>query len=541
MVAATAGFAQTSLATLRGTMSDEQGGMLPGATVTARQIETNTTRTSVTEAAGQYFLPSLPAGTYEVTVELSTFATGRRPDVILRVGQAAEIDFVLKVGTIQESVTVTGQAALVETQHVVGAFIDAKAIENLPTVSRNFADLAQLAPGVTSTGGSSMGFSAAGQHQYQNNVFVDGATNAMQFYGTQAESFPQDWIQEFQVMTNGFSAEFGNASGAVLNVITRSGTNNIRGRTYGFFQNARFNSHPYAGRFSNGAPVFLTTTPPYNQRRLGGFLGGPIVPDKGVFREVAAERGLADLGDTRSAAWGDFDGDGHLDLYVGFTRRSGIPNKLYRNDGNGGHFTEVGRALGVDVVGESRQVCWIDCDYDNDGRPDLYVSSYIDTPVNERDYLFRNEEHSFRDVLPPEFLKRGATHGIQWADFNGDGALDLAMANNNPNGNLSLCRNVLPPARARRSVQVLVLDDRGRYTRAGSEVRIYARGTRTILGARIVDTGSGYCSQNAMPVHVGLSTDGRVDIEVTSLTRAGRKIARAADVDPNKLRGACWS
>src|SRR6267143_2246119 len=277
------GFAQTSLATLRGKAIDQQGGVLPGATVTVRHVETNTTRTSVTEATGQYFLPSLPAGTYELTVELSGFATATRANVILRVGQEAEIDVVLGVGTIQENVTVAGQAALVETQHVVGAFIDTARVENLPTVNRNFADLAQLAPGVSSTGGSSMGFSAAGQHQYQNNVFVDGATNAMQVYGTQSESFPQDWIQEFQVMTNGFSAEFGNASGAVLNVITRSGTHTVQGRGYGFFQNARFNSPPYAGRFTNGVPVFLDTTPPYNQRRMGGFLGGPVVPNKLFF------------------------------------------------------------------------------------------------------------------------------------------------------------------------------------------------------------------------------------------------------------------
>ncbi|PYR26502.1 MAG: hypothetical protein DMF98_08850 [Acidobacteria bacterium] len=185
------GLAQTSLATLRGKAIDQQGGVLPGATVTVRHVETNTTRTSVTEATGQYFLPSLPAGTYELTVELSGFTTAKR------------------TGTVQENVTVAGQAALVETQHVVGAFIDTARVENLPTVNRNFADLAQLAPGVSSTGGSSMGFSAAGQHQYQNNVFVDGATNAMQFYGTQAESFPQDWIQEFQVMTNGFQHHAG--------------------------------------------------------------------------------------------------------------------------------------------------------------------------------------------------------------------------------------------------------------------------------------------------------------------------------------------
>jgi outer membrane receptor protein involved in Fe transport len=272
--------AQTSLATIRGKVVDEQGGVLPGATVTARQTETNTTRTSVTEALGQYLLPNLPAGTYEITVELTGFGPAKRERIELRVGQAADIDFVLRVGAVQESVTVAGQAALVETQHVVGTFIDTKQVENLPTVSRNFADLAQLAPGISSTGNSSMGFSAAGQHQYQNNLYVDGATNAMQFYGTQADSYPQDWIQEFQVMTNGYAAEFGNASGAVLNVITRSGTNTIQGRAYGFFQNARFNSPPYSGHFTNGVPVFLASTPPYNQQRLGGFLGGPIVANK---------------------------------------------------------------------------------------------------------------------------------------------------------------------------------------------------------------------------------------------------------------------
>src|SRR5438552_2201772 len=92
--------AQTSLATLRGKVTDQQGGVLPGATVTARQTETNTTRTSVTEAAGQYILANLPAGTYELTVELTGFTPGKRDNVALRVGQAADIDFVLRVGTL---------------------------------------------------------------------------------------------------------------------------------------------------------------------------------------------------------------------------------------------------------------------------------------------------------------------------------------------------------------------------------------------------------------------------------------------------------
>jgi hypothetical protein len=410
--------------------------------------------------------------------------------------------------------------------------------------------------------------------------------------------------------------------------------------------------------------------------------------DGGTFVEAAGAAGLADLTDTRAAAWGDPDADGHLDLYVGFTRRSGVANKLYRNDGKG-RFTDVARDLGVDVKGETRQVSWIDFDndgrvdlfiafrdapnmlfhnegtrfvdvakdmgvddprktvgavwfdmnddgrldlfvanqdgtlnglfrnegsrfvdvarelgmdaagrpenfgsngpsvadydndgrldlfvagygrnflfhnegrgrftevaaamgvaggdkatpsswgdYDNDGRPDLYVSSYIDRAVNEHDSLFHNDGSTFSDAMIELVAKHGATHGVQWVDFDGDGALDLSLANNNPGGGHYLFLSVLPPAQARRSIQVEVVDARGRHTRAGSEVRVYASGTRRVLGGRLVDTGGGYCSQSVVPVHVGLGIDGRVDVEVTAMTKAGRKIARVANVDPNTL------
>ena len=126
-----------------------------------------------------------------------------------------------------------------------------------------------------------MGFSAAGQHQYQNNVFVDGATNAMQFYGTQSESFPQDWIQEFQVMTNGFSAEFGNASGAVLNVITRSGDQQREGTCLRLLPERASST---ARRTPDASPTACrcssTRRRRINQHRLGGYLGGPIVTNK---------------------------------------------------------------------------------------------------------------------------------------------------------------------------------------------------------------------------------------------------------------------
>src|SRR5437588_1734022 len=157
-------------------------------------------------------------------------------------------------------------------------------------------------------------------------------------------------------------------------------------------------------------------------------------------------------------------------------------------------------------------------DYDNDGRPDLYVSSYVDRPVNEHDFLYQNQGSKFSNAMPDAIAKHGATHGIQWVDFDGDGAVDLALANNNPTGGHYLFRNVLPPDRARRSIQVQVVDSHGRHTRAGSEVRVYARGTRRVLGGRIVDSGSGYCSQSVIPVQIGLPVDGKVDVQVTAMT-----------------------
>jgi len=267
--------AQTSLATLRGKVTDQQGGVLPGAAVTTRQVDTNTTRTGVTNETGQFYVPSLPAGAYEVVIELQGFSTAKRT-LTLRVGQEASADFALTIGAVSETVQVTGAAALVETKSTLGGVIDKREIDNLPTIDRNFAGLAQLTPGVSSTGGGSMGFGAGGQRQYQNQIFMDGATNAQQFYGTQAESYPQDWVQEFQVMITGYSAEFGQATGGILNVITRSGSNNTQGRVYGFYRNSKLDRAPFAGRFASGEPVFLDAPPPYHNYRLGGYLGGPL-------------------------------------------------------------------------------------------------------------------------------------------------------------------------------------------------------------------------------------------------------------------------
>ena len=277
--------AQTTSATLRGRVVDEQKAVLPGVTITARQIDTNTSRTVVSGDLGQYFLPNLPAARYEISAELQGFRAERRTDVVLQIGQEVTIDFVLKVGGLQETVTVGADAPILETtKNTIGTIIKKDEIDDLPTVERDFSSLAKVAPGVApGVGGNGDSLSMNGQRGFSNGFFIDGATAEWQYYGKQSSTLVQDWIQEFQVMTNSFSAEFGTASGGILNVITRSGTNRYQGRAYGFFRDAKFDSAPFAGSFTNGKPDYLDEAAPFSQQRIGGFLGGPIVRDKLFF------------------------------------------------------------------------------------------------------------------------------------------------------------------------------------------------------------------------------------------------------------------
>ncbi len=267
-----------------------------------------------------------------------------------------------------------------------------------------------------------------------------------------------------------------------------------------------------------------------------GDLNGLFRNDGARFVDAAAALGVdaagrAPTSGSNGPSVADFDNDGDLDLFVA----SYGPNYFYRNDGPG-RFTEISAAVGLSGGALATPSRW--GDVDNDGKIDLYVSSYIDKPVNERDFLFRNEGGRFTDVIPELLLKRGATHGIQWVDFDRDGDLDFSVANNNPNGTHSLYRNLLPPALASRSVQVMVLDSRGRATKAGAEVRVYAAGTRKLLGMGMADSGGGYCAQNVVPVHVGLGTDGAVDIEVTTMGKDGRVEMRVEDVSPAAKAGS---
>ena len=207
---------------------------------------------------------------------------------------------------------------------------------------------------------------------------------------------------------------------------------------------------------------------------------------------------------------------------------------LYRND-RGRRFVDVTKSAGLFFEQHATTPSW--GDYDNDGRPDLYVAGFLVNVTHYPDHLFhnvraRNGGTRFEDVLPALVNEHDGSHGVQWVDFDGDGALDLSLTNNDPAGGHYLFRNRLPAAIARRSLAVDVVNGDGRHTKPGAEVRVYAAGTRRLISSALVDTGGGYCSQNVMPLHLGTGGAAKVDVEVTTMSVRGRRTTKRPGVDP---------
>jgi hypothetical protein len=224
------------------------------------------------------------------------------------------------------------------------------------------------------------------------------------------------------------------------------------------------------------------------------------------------------------------DGDGRLDLFAANYGKNGL--LLNRGDGR---FEDVSAAWGIDR--EARYDACAFADFDHDGRLDLYVNGTVTGGISYRDFLYRNAGSRFEDVTPDSLGALQADHGVQWADVDGDGDLDLALTGVAAPGLHGVLRNLLPAAFALRSLSVRVVDPNGHATRAGAEVRVYAAGTRRLLGTRLVDTGSGYNAQSDLPVHFGLSTRGPVDVEVTWPAGGRRVMTSVRNVNPAAWRG----
>src|SRR5215212_7412848 len=281
LVAVTA-TAQQGTTELRGRVADAQEAVLPGVTVVVRNQETGMFRETTSGPDGTFIASSLVPGTYQVTAELQGFKKFDRKDLRLEVGKTSSIDVVMAVGSVEETVTVHSESPLVDvTSKEIGGNITSETLVKLPSVNGNFVGFVGLLPGIvpsisTESFGSDA-ISVNGQDSRNNNYMLDGGNNNDDVIGQRAGSqarTPIEAIQEFQVITNQFDAEFGRTTGAVINAVTKSGTNNFKGVAFGFMQNASLTTKDYFAKQNN------TPKPDTSYQRWGGTLGGPIVKNK---------------------------------------------------------------------------------------------------------------------------------------------------------------------------------------------------------------------------------------------------------------------
>ena len=278
------GQATVSFAQLNGTVLDTTGRPIVKAVIGLREMDTNQSYSANTNATGYYVVPNLQPGRYELTAQYAGFAKYTRTGLALTVGQTASIDITLKVASAGEVVTVTTEAPPVETTRTeISQVIDSAQIQELPTNGRRFVDFALLTPGVA-TGRTSLQstftepdvtrISFGGMRDLSNAVTVDGADYINEGTGSQRATPSQEAVSEFRVVNNSFGAEYGRALGGIVNVVTKSGTNDLHGSLYGYLSNKAANSRS------------LLQTPEDDQYRRGQFgatLGGPIIKDKTFF------------------------------------------------------------------------------------------------------------------------------------------------------------------------------------------------------------------------------------------------------------------
>jgi len=286
-----AGTASAQNAQISGVLKDQSGGVLPGATVVAKNLETGLTRSAVTEATGEFHVPALPPGTYSVTAELQGFSKETRPDIVLVIDQNAVINFMLKPAAVAEAVTVTGESPLVDTtKSDVSTSVSTQQIQDLPVASRRWIDLAMLTPGTSQDnirgffyrGNVNIG---GGTREYSNGFVVDGVNNTWAEMGEPRQNFAMDAIQEFKVSTSNYKAEYGLATGGLLTVVTKSGTNQMHGSGLAFFRDSRIAAEEYPQKQLDAAQKVPagTNEPLYHRYQYGGTLGGPIVQNKTHF------------------------------------------------------------------------------------------------------------------------------------------------------------------------------------------------------------------------------------------------------------------
>ena len=260
-----------------GTVTDQSGAVLPGVNVTLKSVERATVRSTVTNAQGEYVFASIVPGNYEITAELSGFSK-KQTRTTVAVGATVAINVQMAVGQQSEVVTVVGEsaAAINTSTQDIATTVNETQIRELPTITRNPYDLVQLSGQAAGDNESARGtgYSINGARSASTNVLLDGTTNNSDFDATVGQAVPLDSVQEFSVLTSNFSAQYGRATGGVVNVATKSGTNQYRGTVYEFFRNNGLSANTF-GNNANGIEQGQ-----FKRNQMGFSLGGPVQKDK---------------------------------------------------------------------------------------------------------------------------------------------------------------------------------------------------------------------------------------------------------------------
>jgi len=261
-----------------GTVFDMEGTRLPGVTITAKNLQMGITQVTVTNDQGRYRIERLPRGTYAITASLQGFKTTIKGGLELSIGGEVKVDFVLEAGKLEEEVTVVGKTPMVETTRAqVSTVITQKEFLSYPQGNRNFASLIAYAPGTLPVGWSS-GFAINGQRANSNNFTIDGIDNNELWGGNgppYTTTLPPEAIDEFRLVSNNFSAEYGRNTGGIINTVMKSGTNELHGSAWAFYRgdSALFQT----------ADWLTQDRPPYKRNQYGFTIGGPIAKDKTFF------------------------------------------------------------------------------------------------------------------------------------------------------------------------------------------------------------------------------------------------------------------
>ena len=285
-------------ASVSGRVTDPSGAVVPGALVSARHTQTNLTGTTIADQNGRFRFPYLKVGTYEITVRQQGFQDAIR-QLTLTAGAAFELPITLTIGAVDTTVTVTGEAMVLEAaRSQIAGTVSEPEVRSLPLNGRNFLELALLVPGVSPTNVSStqlfpetsavpgVSLSVGSQRNLSNNFIVDGLSANDDAAALSGMTYGVDAIEPFQVVTSGAQAELGRALGGYVNVVTKSGTNFLHGTLYDYLRDDRFNArNPVADEKL-----------PLNQSQYGGSVGGPIVSNRTFYFANVEQRRLDQSG-----------------------------------------------------------------------------------------------------------------------------------------------------------------------------------------------------------------------------------------------------